>query len=175
MDGVRCVPEFVFSADMATHWGWYGAGGVHDEKFCHRCNCLRDNRACMYNWYTLPPAPCGDRWTVAEDARQVCLNEDDFIYLNTQRGAREENMLEHHITFRMPSVAKQTRARLGTRREDVATAREGQTDEIESAMQAARGQPMDALAFRTCIRLRGFPPTDVVPPGSPSHDCTLFC
>ncbi len=87
VEGVKCVIEFVFPADMATHWAWYRAGGVHDEKFCHLCNCHRDNRACVYDWYTLPETALGDRWTVGEAAQNVGMNVDDFIYLNSKEGA----------------------------------------------------------------------------------------
>jgi hypothetical protein len=98
--GVKVVPEFVFPADMATHWAWFCAGGVHDTRFCHRCNTLRENRACIYDWYTLPPPRIGNTWTIAEAAQLVRMNVDDFVYLNVQRGSREENMLQHHVTFR---------------------------------------------------------------------------
>ncbi len=39
VDSLTCLPEFVFPADMAIHWAWFCAGGVHNELFCHRCCC----------------------------------------------------------------------------------------------------------------------------------------
>jgi len=175
VNGVQCWPTFVFPADMATHWAWFCAGGVHDELFCHRCSCHRDNRACVYDWYTLPPAALGDRWTLSEAARHVRLNVDDFVYLNTQHGVQEENLLEHHITFQMPQVSKRTRAHRGVCREDAAHTREQHQDDIQTALAKARGTPADAHYFRKCIRLWQRPASDAVPPGSPRHDGTVFC
>ncbi len=103
---------------MATHWAWFCAGGVHDPQFCHRCTTHQDQRECVYDWYTLPPCAVGDLWTIAEAAQHVRMNVDDFVYINTQRGAREDNLLEHHTTFRMPMVALRAKASRGETREE---------------------------------------------------------
>jgi hypothetical protein len=57
IEGYRILPHFILPADMATHWSWFNAGGVHDELFRHRCSCPRGNRACIYDWYVLPDCP----------------------------------------------------------------------------------------------------------------------
>eukprot|EP00961_Rhodomonas_salina_P084692 1137724-Rhodomonas_salina.1 len=42
---------------MASHWGIYGCGGVHDKEkfFCHRCNKKMEDRYKIFAYHTLPP------------------------------------------------------------------------------------------------------------------------
>ncbi len=54
-------------------------------------------------WYTLPPQRIGDHWTLGEVAQLVRMNVNDFVHVNTQRGA-EDNLLQQHVTFKMPDV-----------------------------------------------------------------------
>ncbi len=77
----------------------------------------------------------GDRWTVAEAAQHVRMNTDDFIKINTELGAQENNMLEHHIMFCMPVIAQLTSALHGQTREDVTAELEPRKNDIETALR----------------------------------------
>eukprot|EP00961_Rhodomonas_salina_P054403 730880-Rhodomonas_salina.1 len=100
------LPDFVLPSNMATHWGLYGCGGTKDNHFCHRCTTHHTDRAKLYEWITLPECPTGDSWTVQEAAAFAKMHSDDVIYLNSQTGAKEENLQHHHVTFKLPPSSK---------------------------------------------------------------------
>ncbi len=111
-----------------------------------------------------------------EAARHVHMHVEDFVYINSQHGTREENMLEHHVTFRMPDVGKQPRPKRGKKRSDVAAQRLAQAHEIEEAVRSVRGTPMQSAAFKKCVSMFGEPHKEAGSDASPAkHTGNEFC
>ena len=155
VDGCALDLHFTLPADMATHWGWFGCGGVHDPHFCHRCNAHRDRRGGIYDWAVLPECPHGDRWTVYEAASLLKVTVPDLLFLNSQSGAKERNLLEHHISFQLPPEAKKARASRNQTRADLAQEVEKNREAVEAALAKARGDQADASTFAKCTRMVG--------------------
>jgi len=176
-------PNFVWPADMATHWAMYNCGGVHDKEGmpCHRCTCKMDERQCIFEWYDLKRSDPSDtrRWTLDEAASHLHLHVADLVWLNTQQGELETTLQEHHKGFVFPELeGVPEKPTHGMDAAHFAALQEQHRASNNALLEAARGRRCDAAGFSACIRgflrpaavLADF---GVTPP--PTHDGTEWC
>eukprot|EP00961_Rhodomonas_salina_P287637 3886388-Rhodomonas_salina.1 len=95
------VPEFLMPANMASHWGIFGCGGVHDSKkqCCHCCNMKTADRFKIFEYSTLPRHPTNPdgKWRPGQAEEELGMHLDDMVKINTQIKETEASFLQFHI------------------------------------------------------------------------------
>eukprot|EP00961_Rhodomonas_salina_P167787 2261888-Rhodomonas_salina.1 len=150
-------PAFALPCDMATHWGLYNCGGVHDPLFCHRCTTHRAHSANIYDWLVLPEHPDsqGARWSLHDVARKADMHVEDLVYLNSYGGVKEENLQRHCMDFRLPEVCKPVAATRGMSWEEQEHLQQRADTALQAALKQALGHCADNKTFAACTALVG--------------------
>ena len=83
------LDPLMFTADMKTQWGWFGAGGIKDADgfFCHLCEIHKQKRLMFYTWVKLEKD-----YSVPELCDRFQTYATDIYDLNTQIGLKETTL-----------------------------------------------------------------------------------